>query len=105
MSVQPRPSHPLECVVCGSHDARTLSSTTLASGAVVIVCGSHALAHGRLGRPARSASDLREMLGERRSPADRRDGDTDELARDLALAFNPERRTAGRRREDAYPTA
>jgi hypothetical protein len=105
MSAPPRLSRPLECVVCGSHDARTLSTTTLASGAVVIVCGSHALAHGRLSGPARSASDLRAMLGERRSPSDRRDEGTDELARDLALAFNPERRAAGRRREDAYSAA
>jgi hypothetical protein len=105
MPVQPRPAQPLQCVVCGSHDARTLSSTALASGAVVIICGSHALAHGRLDRPARSVSELRTMLGERRAPNDRRDCETDELARQLARAFNPERRIAGRRREDAYSGA
>jgi hypothetical protein len=45
------------------------------------------------------------MLGERRAPTDRRDHETDELARQLARAFNPERRAAGRRREDAYSAA
>jgi hypothetical protein len=92
------------CAVCGSSDSRTLSSTALASGALVIVCGSHAVAHARAGRSAGSVSELRAMLVERRAANDRRDayvGETDELAQSLAAAFNAERRGPGRRSADA----
>jgi hypothetical protein len=98
---------PLSCSVCGSHDARTLSSTALASGAVVVVCGSHAVAHAREARAARSIAELRTMLGDRRASDDRRDvhdprhGEPDLLAQDLAAAFSSDRRGPGRRRADA----
>lgn len=96
-------SHVVECVVCGSQDARILSSTALSSGATVVVCGSHALAHGRQKRPARSVSELRAVLTERRSPSDRRASVTDELAQSLTLAFNADCRDgapSGRRLSD-----
>jgi hypothetical protein len=92
------------CVVCGSSDSRTLSSTALASGAVVIVCGSHAVAHARATRSAGTVGELRAMLAERRGKKGRRDAlplETDELAQSLASAFNAERRGPGRRSADA----
>lgn len=91
------------CAVCSSADARTLSSTALESGAVVIVCGSHALAHSRGDRPARTVHELVAMLGERRE-ASRRGaylGEVDELAEALSSGFTPERRLLGRRGRDA----
>ena len=101
------PSDPFSCAVCGSQDARSMSSTALSSGSVIIVCGSHATAHGRLRRPARTVTELRAMLSERRGlPGhDRRAAGSDELAESLALAFSPERRRSlsgnpGRRRLD-----
>jgi hypothetical protein len=54
------------CVVCGAADARTLSTTTLESGARVAVCGSHKLAHRRAERLARSIDELRLLLCDRR---------------------------------------
>jgi len=99
-TAHPSPS----CCVCGSVDARTLSSTALASGAIVIVCGSHAVAHARASVPARTVRELRGMLGERRAPQGRRDsyhGEIDELARSLSAAFTGERRSVGRRSADA----
>ncbi len=95
------------CVVCGAADTRTLSSTPLASGAMVIVCGSHAVAHARASRAARSVSELQGMLGDRRASNERRDrtrrdlGETDELAECLSAAFVSERRGPGRRSLDA----
>lgn len=92
------------CSVCGSTDARTLSTTPLASGSIVVVCGSHAVAHARLGRPAETVAELRKTLADRRDRDDRRDrrpGDVDELAASLASAFTAERRGQGRRRVDA----
>jgi hypothetical protein len=97
---------PLTCSVCGSRDARTLSSTTLESGAVVVVCGSHALAHARLGRPTRSVSELRATLKDRRATDERRlgrdatFGEPDELAEELSRAFSEDRRSGGRRSAD-----
>ncbi len=107
-SGSPASSRAPSCAVCGSSDARTLSSTALASGAVVLVCGSHAVAHSRAERVARTVRELRAMLGERRSPRDRRDGqpgEADELAQCLSVAFSTRERRkpdgAGRRSADA----
>jgi hypothetical protein len=106
MFAQPSSTAILSCSVCGSRDARTLSSTALASGAIVVVCGSHAVAHARESRPARTAAELRTMLGERRGSPDRRDGhdgrlgEPDELAQGLAAAFAEDRRVPGRRRAE-----
>jgi hypothetical protein len=106
MSAPPSPTAHLSCAVCGSCDARTLSSTALASGALVVVCGSHAVAHGRLDRPASTVSELRARLEDRRTSHDRRDardsrlGESDALADGLAAAFAGERRSPlGRRAE------
>ncbi len=100
-SLAPLPSP--RCVVCGSVDGRTLTTTPLASGALVIVCGGHAVAHARMELPARTARELASMLRERRD-RDRRDsyrGEVDELAAALAAGFAPDRRRIGRRRGDA----
>jgi hypothetical protein len=91
------------CSVCDSTDARTLSTTALASGAIVVVCGSHEVAHSRASRPARTVRELRAVLGDRRERRDRRDlspAETDALAQALAAAFSAERRARGRRRAD-----
>ena len=96
-------SAPSSCAVCGSQDARTLSTTPLASGAVVIVCGSHAVAHARARTTARSVRDLRAMLAERRTTRDRRGSykkAVDEIARSLAITFRDERCGGGRRAID-----
>ena len=105
MPVKPRTPHLAACVVCGTDDVRTLSNTKLAAGEVVVVCGSHALAHDREKRRARTVTELCSVLGERRAPKDRRDRAVDELAQALALAFRPDRRDGsgtrpGRRRFD-----
>ena len=95
------------CAVCGADDARTLSSTVLASGAVIIVCGSHAVAHARASWSAKSLTELRVMLADRRANRDRRGahpGNVDELAAGLATAFSGgayERQGQGRRYADA----
>ena len=91
------------CTVCGSRDARTLSTTALASGEMIVVCGSHAVAHARAEAPARTATELRAMLADRRDRTDRRNaykGETDELALALTTAFTRERRGAERRNAD-----
>jgi hypothetical protein len=70
----------------------------------VVVCGSHAVAHARAAAPARTVTELRDLLADRRDRADRRDaykGETDELAMALTTAFTTERRGAGRRSADA----
>ena len=98
------PTNALSCCVCGSSDARTLTTTPLTSGALVVVCGSHATAHAREGRAARTGPELRALLKDRRARPDRRDprtGDADELAQQLSAAFCGERRSDGRRRADA----
>jgi len=107
MTAQASSTDPLSCSVCGSRDARSLASTALASGAMVVVCGSHAIAHARQIHPARSITELRSVLGERRETDERRDsrnaslGEVDELAQGLSAAFAPDRRGPGRRRADA----
>jgi hypothetical protein len=90
------------CVVCGSSDARALSTTTLADGSEVEVCGTHALSHERAGGAARTISDLVALTEERRLFVDRRSVADDDLAAALAEAFAPRRtRGADRRRSGA----
>jgi len=104
MDAHRSPSGSRACAVCGSVDARTLSSTTLASGVVLTVCGSHAVAHARAPRQARTVADLRALLADRRESQDRRGrhaGEVDELAQSLAAAFRADRRGPGRRLADA----
>jgi hypothetical protein len=55
------------CVVCGTTDARLLSSTRLFEGERVVVCGSHKTAHRRSDAIARSIEELRTIVGERRT--------------------------------------
>ena len=54
------------CVVCGTTDARLLSTTTLEDGARVAVCGSHKMAHRRAEKMARNIDELRMLLCDRR---------------------------------------
>jgi hypothetical protein len=75
------------CVVCGERDARQLTTTHLAGGDVVTVCGSHELMHRRASTPASSVEEMRSMLGDRREPRERRFEMTDELGAQLADAF------------------
>jgi hypothetical protein len=90
------------CVVCGSTDSRSMSTTTLDGGGQVDVCASHALAYFRAGRGARNIKDLVTMTAERRKRTERRDSTQDELARVLEDAFAPKPpRTTGRRKTDA----
>jgi len=85
------------CVVCGARDARVLAKTRLATGEVVIVCGSHELAHLRADAPASTIAELRALVGDRRTERERR-AEGDELALHLHLAFAGERRTRDERR-------
>jgi hypothetical protein len=85
------------CVVCGVRDSRVLSSTRLAKGEVVVVCGSHELAHLRADVPAQTVSELRTLVGDRRTERERRT-EADELALHLHLAFAGERRARDERR-------
>ena len=62
------PSH-TSCAVCGTKDARLLSTTTLEDGLRVTVCGSHKVAHRRAEKMARSVDELRMMLCDRRVAA------------------------------------
>src|ERR1019366_5089783 len=87
------------CCVCGAGDARALVEVVLIGGSRATLCGSHALMHRRSPEQARSTSQLREMMGERRGRADRRGTgpDGDELAAALAAAFSGDQRVADRR--------
>jgi hypothetical protein len=84
------------CCVCGASDARALVGVVLMGGMPATLCGSHALMHRRSSPQARSASQLRELLGDRRDRRDRR-GEGDELAAALSAAFSNDRRVAERR--------
>ncbi len=84
------------CSVCGASDARTLEDIVLIGGARATLCGSHALMHRRSPTQARSAAQLRQLLGNRRSRAERRSSG-DELADALSAAFSGDRRVADRR--------
>jgi len=85
------------CVVCGASDARALTTTTLADGTRVPVCGSHELAHRRVGTPARTTEELVRLAAERRR-RHRRAARGDELAGMLTDAFGRTRRRDGERR-------
>jgi hypothetical protein len=84
------------CCVCGARDARALVDVVLIGGTRATLCGSHALMHKRSSAQARSPSQLREILGERRERHERRSSG-DELADALAAAFSGDRRIADRR--------
>ena len=86
------------CTICGHADARALTTTMLATGAMVPVCGSHALMHDRAPRKAASVKDLLRMFGDRRDRKDRRDGTADELGARLIAAFSGDRRKTDERR-------
>ena len=55
------------CVVCGTTDARTLSSTRLVEGERVTVCGSHKTAHHRSNVIAATIDELKALTEDRRS--------------------------------------
>jgi hypothetical protein len=98
-----RMKHPLRgaCVVCGSSDARSLSTTLLADGSEVRVCGSHALSHRRAGRAARSVSELVSLTRDRRRAGERRSPAEDGLAATLTEAFSPKAARGDDRRRSA----
>jgi hypothetical protein len=85
------------CCVCGESDGRALVEVGLAGGGRAMLCGSHAVMHGRAAPRARSESELRALLRDRRGRRDRRH-DGDELGAALTAAFSGERRTTDRRR-------
>jgi hypothetical protein len=86
-----------KCAICGQADLRALSTTRLARGEVVVVCGTHELMHRRSGRTAESLSDLQAMVRDRRE-ARRRYPIADELGARLMEAFSTNRRSDGDRR-------
>jgi hypothetical protein len=90
--------HARGCVVCGSTDARELSTTILADGAQVPVCGSHELSHRRARVAARTIQELRALTVDRRIQEDRRAPPGDELGLLLTEAFAPRRRRVSGRR-------
>ncbi len=90
------------CVVCGANDARGAATTRLSTGEVVVVCGSHELMHRRSAKIARSVSDLKSLLSNRRSMRDRRSlqsgEEGDELGAQLSEAFATDQRNKSDRR-------
>ncbi len=83
------------CCVCRERDARALTTTRLANGEVVVVCGNHELMHRRQESPAKSEAELRSSLRQRRTASRRGEGG-DELGMRLSEAFSPvERRRTG----------
>lgn len=88
-----------KCVVCGHADARALCTTRLSRGDIVVVCGTHELMYRRADRKAETASELRQMMRERRETR-RRIPIPDELGARLIEAFGTprERRASGERR-------
>ena len=85
------------CCVCGESDARALTTTTLRSGVLVTLCGSHELMHRRSAAPASSETELRDAFGERRETNRRGRADIDELAASLTAAFARDKRVGDRR--------
>ena len=83
--------------MCGVADKRALVEVGLLGGGRAMLCGSHAVMHGRAAPKARSQSELRELLRDRRGRRDRRH-EGDELGAALTAAFSGERRAADRRR-------
>lgn len=84
------------CCVCGYSDTRGLTTTRLACGEVVVVCGTHELMHRRTENAARTLLELRRLLRDRREVR-RRGAVADELGARLADAFITNRRAAERR--------
>jgi hypothetical protein len=84
------------CCVCGECDGRALVDVVLLGGAHVTLCGSHALMHRRAMTQARTGTQLRELLGDRRNRSERRT-EGDELGAALSAAFSGDRRVADRR--------
>ncbi len=86
------------CCVCRENDSRALTTTRLANGEVAIVCGTHELMHRRqteASGAARSESELRAGLRQRRSSPRRGEGG-DELGLKLSEAFaSTDRRRTG----------
>ena len=72
-------------------------TTTLSSGLLVTLCGSHELMHRRAKKVAQSESELREAFGERRETNRRGRAEVDELAASLNAAFARDKRTGDRR--------
>jgi hypothetical protein len=85
------------CCVCGESDKRALVEVGLVGGGRALLCGSHAVMHGRAAPRATTPAELRELLRDRRGRRDRRN-DGDELGAALTAAFSGERRAADRRR-------
>lgn len=56
----------VSCAVCATNDVRVLAATRLLGGELVIVCGSHKVAHQRSERIAATVDELRDLVGERR---------------------------------------
>jgi hypothetical protein len=54
------------CAVCGTSDVRVLAATRLLGGDLVIVCGSHKVAHQRSERIAATVDELCDLVGDRR---------------------------------------
>ncbi len=84
------------CCVCGYSDTRGITTTRLASGEVVVVCGTHELMHRRTENAARTVFELRRLVRERRETR-RRGQAPDELGARLSDAFMDDRRSADRR--------
>jgi hypothetical protein len=85
-----------QCCVCGEGDRRALVEVGLRGGGRATLCGSHAVMHGRAAPGARSETELRALLRDRRGRLRRHEGDA--LGDALTAAFSGERRTADRRR-------
>lgn len=98
--MKPTPSGNQACVVCSQKDARTLSKASLKDGSSVILCGSHELAYKRHGVKAKTTSELKKWLADRRD-SERRLPEVDELGAQLTAAFSSERRGGGDRRRTA----
>ena len=86
------------CVVCGESDARALGTTRLTTGELVAVCGKHELMHRRSPHTAKSQTELKTMLLDRRRARDRRGLPKDELGAQLTEAFSEHQRATFDRR-------
>ena len=84
-----------QCSICRENDARALTTTRLANGELVVMCGTHELMHRRMSAAAKTERELQAMLGQRRRGSRRGEGG-DELGIRLSEAFAPvERRRTG----------
>jgi hypothetical protein len=85
--------------VCGLADARALVKEELAHGERVVLCATHALIFRKSGTFARTTTELKAKIGEKRRRAERRESfPCDELGAKLTAGFAGERRTGGDRR-------